>query len=48
MTDYYAHLFNDDPKAIEEVEDEDFNIDDVEELIKYKPKHQPDDDWETM
>lgn len=33
MADYFAHTFFDDPKAAEEVVDEDFDPDDVARLI---------------
>ena len=48
MVDFYSHLFTDDPKAAEEIEDEDFNADDVAELINYKPTKSDDDEWETL
>lgn len=43
MTDYFAHKYFEDPKAAEEIEDEDFNPDEVENLIKNRP-----DDWEQL
>lgn len=44
MADYWAHTFCDDPKAAEEVEDEDFDIDKVAELIAQSSP----DDWEEV
>lgn len=44
MADYYAHLYWDDPKAADEVEDDDFNPDEVAELIG---QNNP-DDWEDL
>lgn len=35
MTDIWAHRFADDPKSLEEVEDEDFDMDDVAAQIGY-------------
>lgn len=33
LADYYAHTFYDDPKAADEVEDDDFNPDEVAQII---------------
>lgn len=33
LTDYWAHTYYDDPKALEEVEDDDFDIDAVGDMI---------------
>ena len=44
LADYYAHLFHDDPKALEAVEDDDFNPDDVAALIG---ANNP-DEWEDV
>jgi hypothetical protein len=44
LADYYAHLFHDDPKSLEDVEDDDFNPDEVAELIG---ANNP-DDWEEV
>lgn len=33
LTDYWAHTYFDDPKALEEVEDDDFDIESVADLI---------------
>ncbi|BCP56318.1 hypothetical protein K32_49350 [Kaistia sp. 32K] len=41
ITDYWAHTFLDDPKALEEIEDEDFDMD--AELAKMEAGH-----WETI
>ena len=46
LTDLWSHRFNDDPKALDEVENPDFDIDDVEAQIGYTPKNNtvlPDD-----
>lgn len=45
LTDYWAHTYFDDPKAIEEVEDDDFDIDSVADEIGYKSAP---DDWEDL
>lgn len=44
LTDYWSHTYYDDPKALEEIEDEDFDIDSVAEQIGAAPP----DDWEDM
>lgn len=44
MADYYAHLYFDDPKAAEEDEDDDFNVDDVANQINANDP----EDWETV
>lgn len=40
-------MYEDDPKAIEEVVDEDFNEDDVAKLIGAVPEPES-DDWEDL
>lgn len=46
LTDFWAHTFYDDPKALEEIEDDSFDIDSVaEEIGAVSP---PPDDWEDM
>ena len=52
LADYYAHLYFEDPKAAETVEDDDFNIDDVAAIIgaghhDAGPDAGP-DDWEDL
>lgn len=47
MADYYAHLYKDDPKAMDEVEDDDFNPDDVAAIIGAPPMPGA-DDWEDV
>ena len=45
LTDIWAHRFHDDPKLLDEVEDEDFDPDDVARQIG----HDKDvDDWELV
>lgn len=44
MADYYAHLYYEDPKAAEIDEDDDFDPDAVESLLK---NGNP-DDWEDV
>jgi hypothetical protein len=46
LADYWAHTFVDDPKAADEIEDDDFNPDDVANLIG-APSVAP-DDWEEV
>lgn len=49
MTDIWAHRFTDDPKSLEEVEDEDFDMDDVADLIGYgTPVEDLPDDFEDI
>jgi hypothetical protein len=43
LTDIYAHRFWEDPKALDDVDDEDFDIDEVADLIRHKPE-----EWETL
>lgn len=43
LTDIWAHKFIDDPKALEEVVDEDFDPDDVAAQIGYLEKDLPND-----
>lgn len=45
LADYYAHHYFDDPKAADEIEDDDFNPDDVARLTSRKP---PADDFENL
>lgn len=44
LTDIWAHRFKEDPKLLEEIEDDDFNPDDVAALIGAKDP----DDWEEL
>lgn len=44
MADFWAHTFHDDPKAAEEIEDEDF---DPSEVASQIGAEQP-DDWEAL
>lgn len=44
LADYYAHTYYDDPKAVEEVEDEDFNVDEVADIIGADAPN----DWEDL
>ena len=49
LADYYAHLFHDDPKELEAVEDDDFDPDSVAEQIGMGGSSLPlPDDWEDM
>lgn len=43
LTDIWAHKFHEDPKALEEVEDEDFDPDEVASQIGYGSDKLPDD-----
>lgn len=43
LTDYWAHTFYDDPKALDDAEDFDFEIDSVADEIGYQP-----DEWEDL
>lgn len=45
LTDIWAHRFADDPKLLNEIEDEDFDPDDVADLSDDEP---PPDDWEEL
>lgn len=47
MADYFAHTFFDDPKAAEEVVDDDFDPDDVARLIGAVDATQV-NDWEDV
>lgn len=42
LADYYAHLYTDDPKAADEIEDEDFDPESVAQMIGHE------DDWEDV
>lgn len=42
LADYYAHLYTDDPKAADEIEDEDFDPESVARMIGHE------DDWEDV
>lgn len=44
--DYYAFLYHEDPKAIEEVIDDDFDL--QAELEKLERGDQSPDDWEEL
>ena len=46
LADYYAHLYHDDPKAADEVEDDEFDPDAVADLIGVGNKCM--DDWEEL
>lgn len=51
LTDYWAHTFYDDPKAAQEVEDEDFNLADELARIEAEEGYDPTidvDDWEDL
>ncbi len=47
LTDVWAHRFRDDPKLLEEIEDDDFNPDEVADLIGHGGDAIP-DDWEPL
>lgn len=44
LADYWAHTYFEDPKAAEAVEDDDFDPDEVAELIGYREPN----DWEDL
>lgn len=46
MTDYWAHHYFDNPKAQDEVEDEDFNLE--AELARIEAEAEGITDWEDM
>lgn len=46
LSDYYAHQIYEDPKAADEVEDEDFDL--QAELEKLERGEQSPDDWEEL
>lgn len=46
LTDYWAHTFFDDPKSLEDIEDDDFDIDSVADIIGHKAPAA--DDWEDL
>lgn len=49
LTDLLAHRYTEDPKLLEEVEDEDFDPDDVErQLAQAQGGDPPVDDWEEV
>jgi hypothetical protein len=48
MTDIWAHRFKDDPKLLEEIEDEDFDMDSVADQIGYGKPQQDPGDWEDV
>lgn len=47
MTDIWAHRFKNDPKLLDEIEDEDFDLDSVAAEIGFMPEQDP-GDWEEM
>lgn len=48
LTDIWAHRFVDDPKAMDEVEDEDFDADDVAAQLGYGDNIELPDDFEDV
>lgn len=46
MTDYWAHHYFDNPKAQEEVEDEDFNLE--AKMAEIEAEAEGTTDWETL
>lgn len=48
LTDNWAHRFKDDPKLLGEVEDEDFDPDDVARQLGYGTGPAAADDWEDL
>lgn len=49
LTDIWAHRFKEDPKLLNEFEDEDFNPDDVAaEIGRPQADLEPPSDWETL
>jgi hypothetical protein len=46
MTDYFAHIYFDDPKAADEIEDDEFDVDSVASMIQSKKA--PLDDFENL
>lgn len=47
LTDIWAHRFKDDPKLLNEISDDDFDVDDVaRQLGLEEPEEQ--DDWEDL
>lgn len=47
LTDLLAHNYVDNPKAMETIVDENFDPDEVENILKENPGPAP-DDWETL
>lgn len=48
LTDIWAHKFIEDPKLLEEIEDSEFDEDDVAAQIGYRPKQEMPDDFEDV
>mgnify|MGYP000107781063 CR=1 FL=1 len=48
LTDVWAHRFKEDPKLLDEVEDEDFDVDDVAAEIGFSDAPDDETDWETL
>lgn len=48
LADYYAHLFHDNPKELEAVEDDDFDPDRVAEELGYGADEPDPGDWEPL
>lgn len=47
LADFYAHLYHDNPKELEAMEDDDFDPDRIAEELGYG-KSPPPDDWENL
>lgn len=47
LTDIWAHRYKEDPKLLEEIEDEDFDADSVAREIGYVQEPDP-GDWEPL
>ena len=49
LTDIWAHRYTEDPKLLNEIEDEDFDPDEVAAAIGRQPVEEPDPgDWEQI
>lgn len=49
LTDVWAHRFKDDPKLLEQIEDDDFDLDAVlDDVDRFKGAPPSADDWEDL
>ncbi len=49
LTDVWAHRFKDDPKLLEQIEDDDFDLDAVlDDVDRFKGHDGAVDDWENL
>lgn len=48
LTDIWAHRFKEDPKLLDEIEDTDFDPEEIQRSIAQPARKPAEDDWEDL